>query len=54
MTASSSCWPARTRSTSIPHRAARAQPAGVLALIGIWYRNFHGAATQAILPTTNT
>ena len=22
----------------------------VLALIGIWYRNFHGAATQAILP----
>ncbi len=46
----SSCFPARTRWTSISPPPAEKNLPILLALIGIWYNNFFGAETEAILP----
>ena len=35
---------------ALPHRAARAEHADVLGLLGVWYSNFLGADTHAVLP----
>ena len=35
---------------AFPHRAVRAQPAGADGLLGLWYNNFFGAQTVAVLP----
>ena len=50
-TASRSCSPARTRWTSIsaPRRSSENLPV-ILGLLGVWYRNFLGAASHAVLP----
>ena len=56
------CWPsARTTSArcsagfhadgrALPHRAVRAQPAGAHGPAGVWYNDFFGAQTVAVLP----
>ena len=35
---------------ALPHRAVRAQPAGAAGPLGIWYDDFFGAQTVAVLP----
>ena len=35
---------------ALPHRALRAEPAGALGLLRVWYNNFFGAETVAVLP----
>ena len=35
---------------ALPDRAVRAQPAGAHGLLGVWYTNFFGAQTVAVLP----
>ena len=53
--ASRSCSTARTRwtSTSAPRRSSRTCPV-ILALLGVWYRNFLGATRTRSCPTTST
>ena len=48
---SKNCWPVRTRWTSISATAPLERNIPVImGLLGIWYNNFFGAQTQAILP----
>ena len=35
---------------ALPDGAVRAQPAGAPGLLGVWYNNFFGAETHAVLP----
>src|SRR5882762_8983041 len=35
---------------ALPHRAVRAQPAGAPGLLAVWYNDFFGAQTVAVLP----
>ena len=50
-TASPSCWPASTRSTSTSARRPLERNLPVLlGLLAVWYGDFFGAQTQAVLP----
>jgi len=44
------CWPLPRNGRALPHRALRKNLPVLMGLLGVWYNDFFGAQTVAVLP----